>query len=120
MPAAAVIAFLANPKDVELLAPLAAIEDAARQLDRQRIVVNATSPSKIDAAFTNILQQGARAVNAILALNCMWSGQKLGTAVRTSKREGVIPPWQGDGAAAIGSRRSVNCRLALSTAVPAE
>src|SRR5579864_2974943 len=51
-----------------------------------------------------------------MALNCMWFGQKRGTAVPTSKREGVSLRWQSDGAAAIGSRRSVNCRLALSTA----
>jgi putative tryptophan/tyrosine transport system substrate-binding protein len=62
VPGAAVIALLANPKDVELLAQLAAIKEAARQLDRQLIVVNATSPSEIDAAFTNILQQGAGAI----------------------------------------------------------
>jgi len=62
VPGAAVIALLANPKDVELLAQLAAIKEAARQLDRKLVVENATSPSEIDAAFTKFLQQGARAI----------------------------------------------------------
>jgi ABC-type uncharacterized transport system substrate-binding protein len=62
IPAARVIAFLANPKDPELAPQLSAAQAAAQAIDRQLIVVNATNPGEIDTAFGALLQQGARAL----------------------------------------------------------
>jgi putative ABC transport system substrate-binding protein len=62
VPAAKVIAFLANPKDPELAPQLSAAQAAADSLDRQLIVVNAINPNDIDMAFAALLQQGARAL----------------------------------------------------------
>jgi len=62
VPAAAVMAFLANPKDHELTPQLAPITDTAHALGCRLVVVHASTPTEIDTAFTALLQQGAGAI----------------------------------------------------------
>ena len=60
IPATKVIAFLANPKDPELPPQLEAVKDAAGALGIQLVVVDASTPNEIDAAFASMLEKGAR------------------------------------------------------------
>jgi putative ABC transport system substrate-binding protein len=62
IPAAKIIAFMANPNNPELAPQLSAAHAGAHALDRQLIVVNAINPGEIDTAFATLLQQGARAL----------------------------------------------------------
>ena len=61
-PAATVVAFLTNPKDPELTRQLPAVQDGARALGLRLIVANATTPAEIDAAYDELIKQGASAV----------------------------------------------------------
>ena len=61
-PAATVVALLINPKDPELPPQIPGVQEAARALGLRVIVVNAASPSEIDAAYATLVQEGARAV----------------------------------------------------------
>jgi putative ABC transport system substrate-binding protein len=60
--AASVVAFLINPKDPELTRQLPAVQDGARALALRLIVANAATPGEIDAAYDNLIKQGANAV----------------------------------------------------------
>ena len=62
VPAAAVVGFLADPKDAELASQLELARNAAQGLDVRLIVVNATSPDEINAAIDALVQQGGRAL----------------------------------------------------------
>jgi putative ABC transport system substrate-binding protein len=61
-PGATVMAFLTNPKDPELTRQLPAVQDAARALGLRLIVANAATPTEIDAAYDELMKQGANAV----------------------------------------------------------
>jgi putative tryptophan/tyrosine transport system substrate-binding protein len=61
-PGAAVVAFLTNPKDPELTRQLPAVQDGARALGLRLIVANAATPTEIDAAYDELMKQGANAV----------------------------------------------------------
>ena len=61
-PAATVVAFLTNPKDPELTRQLPAVQDAARALGLRLIVANAATPAEIDAAYDELIKEGANAV----------------------------------------------------------
>jgi putative tryptophan/tyrosine transport system substrate-binding protein len=60
VPAAGVVALLANPNEPETTPSVAAIETAARALGLKLIVLNATTNAGIEAAFTAIVEQNAR------------------------------------------------------------
>jgi len=62
IPAAGVVGFLADPKDPELLPQLAAVRDAAPALGVRLIVVNASTPDEIDAAFATLVREGVGAL----------------------------------------------------------
>jgi putative ABC transport system substrate-binding protein len=62
VPAATVMGFLAHPKDPELPSQLAIAGDATQTLGVKLIVVDASSPEEIDAAFAAFGQQGAHAI----------------------------------------------------------
>src|SRR5262249_60232978 len=74
VPTAPLIAFLANPKDPELTPQLAPITDAAHALGCRLVVVHASTPAEIDAAFAALLQQGAGAV--IVAAGAFFVNQR--------------------------------------------
>jgi len=74
VPTAPVIAFLANPKDPELTPQLAPIADAAHALGCRLVVVHASTPAEIDAAFAALLQQDAGAV--IVAAGAFFVNQR--------------------------------------------
>ena len=61
-PTATVVAFLTNPKDPELTRQLPAVQDAARALGLRLIVANAATPAEIDAAYDELIKEGANAV----------------------------------------------------------
>ena len=63
VPAAAVMAFLVNPSEPELLPNLAATRDAVRALGLTIIVLKATSPTEIEAAFVAMVRQSVGAAN---------------------------------------------------------
>jgi putative ABC transport system substrate-binding protein len=63
-PAAAAIAFLANPKDPELEPQLAVAKNAAQALGLRLLVFNAATPADIDTAYAALAQQGAGARSA--------------------------------------------------------
>jgi putative ABC transport system substrate-binding protein len=62
VPGAAVIGLLANPRNLESAAVLSNTQEAARTLDRQLIVLNASAPNEIDTAFATMRQRGAGAL----------------------------------------------------------
>ena len=62
IPAAGVVGFLADPKDPELLPQLAAVRDAAPALGVRLVVVNASTPDEIDAAFAMLVREGVGAL----------------------------------------------------------
>ena len=61
-PTATVVAFLTNPKDPELTRQLPAVQDAPRALGLRLIVANAATPAEIDAAYDELIKEGANAV----------------------------------------------------------
>jgi len=61
VPNAAVIALLANPKNPESARTISDAQEAARTLGRQLLVLNASTPSEIDAAFAALRQMRAGA-----------------------------------------------------------
>jgi putative ABC transport system substrate-binding protein len=63
VPNAAVIALLANPKLPETARTVSDAQEAARTLGRQLLVLNASTPSEIDAAFATMRE---RRVDALL------------------------------------------------------
>lgn len=62
VPAANVIALLVNPTNPVAKAETKDMQDAARALGRQTLVLNATVETDIDAAFATVTQQGAGAL----------------------------------------------------------
>jgi len=64
VPAAAVIAVLVNPTNPVAEAETKDVQDAARALGRQTLVLNATVESDIDAAFATMVQQRVGALVA--------------------------------------------------------
>ena len=64
VPSAAVIALMMNPKNLESAVWLSDAQGAARTLGLQLLVLNASTPGEIDAAFSALRQQGARALVA--------------------------------------------------------
>jgi putative ABC transport system substrate-binding protein len=63
VPEAAVIALMVNPKLPEAARTISEAQEAARTLNRQLIVLNASSPNEINTAFATMRQ---RAVGALL------------------------------------------------------
>jgi putative ABC transport system substrate-binding protein len=61
IPNADVIALMVNPKLPEAARIIIDAQAAARVLNRQVIVLNASSPSEIDTAFATLRQRGIRA-----------------------------------------------------------
>ena len=61
-PQAAVIALLVNPKNPEAELPQRDTQEAARILGRQLLVVNASTPDEINAAFASMSQRRASAL----------------------------------------------------------
>jgi putative ABC transport system substrate-binding protein len=61
IPNASVIALLVNPNTPESARSPRDMHEAARMLGRQLLVLNASSPSEIDAAFATLRQRGAGA-----------------------------------------------------------
>jgi ABC-type uncharacterized transport system substrate-binding protein len=61
VPNASVIALLVNPNTPESARSPRDMHEAARMLGRQLLVLNASSPSEIDAAFATLRQRGAGA-----------------------------------------------------------
>ena len=62
VPNAQIVALLANPKQVEAARIVSDTREAARALGWQLIVLNASSPNEIDAAFAKLRQQRAGAL----------------------------------------------------------
>jgi ABC-type uncharacterized transport system substrate-binding protein len=62
VPDAAVIALLANPANPESARVPSDVQQAARTLGRQVLVLNASAPSEIDAAFATLRQGRANAL----------------------------------------------------------
>jgi putative ABC transport system substrate-binding protein len=62
VPNAAVIAMMTNPKFPESAQTLNGVEEAARTLGRQLLVINASVPSEIDTAFATLRQRRADAL----------------------------------------------------------
>ena len=62
VPSAAVIAALANPRLPESARMISDVQEAARTLGLQLLVLNASSPSEINAAFATLRQQRAGAL----------------------------------------------------------
>jgi ABC-type uncharacterized transport system substrate-binding protein len=62
VPNAAVIAMMTNPKFPESAQTLNGVEEAARTLGRQLLVINASVPSEIDTAFATLRQRHADAL----------------------------------------------------------
>ena len=60
--AAGVVGFLADPNDPELRPQLAAVRDAAPALGVRLVVVNASTPDEIDAAFAMLVPEGVGAL----------------------------------------------------------
>ena len=61
-PPAEVIAVLLNPNNPNLQTRLRDVQEAARKVGQQILIVNAGSESDIDMAFATIVQQGAAAL----------------------------------------------------------
>ena len=59
IPEVSTIGLLVNPTQATTELQLRAMQDAARSLGRQILVLNASSDSDIDAAFAKLVQQGA-------------------------------------------------------------
>ena len=59
IPEVSTIGLLVNPTQATTELQLRAMQDAARSLGRQIVVLNASSDSDIDAAFAKLVQQGA-------------------------------------------------------------
>jgi putative ABC transport system substrate-binding protein len=62
VPSAAVIAALANPRLPESARMISDVQEAARTLGLQLLVLNASSPNEINAAFATLRQQRAGAL----------------------------------------------------------
>jgi putative ABC transport system substrate-binding protein len=62
VPDAAIIALMLNPKDRETETAQRDSQEAARALGRQLLVLNASTPGEIDAAFATLRQQRAGAL----------------------------------------------------------
>jgi putative ABC transport system substrate-binding protein len=62
VPAAAVVAILANPSNPNAESETRDVQNAARALDRQTIALTASVESDIDEAFATSLRQGAAAL----------------------------------------------------------
>jgi len=65
VPTAEVIAVLLNPNNPNLQTRLRDVQEAARKVGQQILIVNAGSESEIDMAFTSIVQQRAAALLVI-------------------------------------------------------
>ena len=57
VPTATGIAFLSNPKNAATVGKIKEVQEAARILDRQLHILNASSDSEIDLAFDSLVQQ---------------------------------------------------------------
>jgi putative ABC transport system substrate-binding protein len=62
VPHAAVVALLANPKLPEAVRNISDAQEAARTLGRQLLVLNASDPGEVDAAFATLRQRRADAL----------------------------------------------------------
>ena len=73
-PNARSVALLMNPDNLNYDVDVKAAQDAARNPDRQKLIVRARSPSAIDEAFDTIVQRRAGAV--LIASDPMFLGQR--------------------------------------------
>ena len=73
-PNARLVALLMNPDNLNYDVDIKAAQQAARELQRQTVVVEAKSPAEIEAAFDAIVQKRAAAV--LVASDPMFLGQR--------------------------------------------
>src|ERR1700682_2101073 len=83
VPAAAVMALLGNPKDPEFEPAVAVAKDAARALGVQLVVLEAATPSEVEAAFDTAVQKHVGAL--VIASGAFFINQRaqlIGLAAR--------------------------------------
>ena len=90
-PNARSVALLMNPDNLNYDVDVRAAQDAARNLDRQTLIVQARSPSAIDEAFDTIVQRRAGAV--LIASDPMFLGQRDRLAALAAKHSLPVIAW---------------------------
>jgi putative ABC transport system substrate-binding protein len=90
-PNARLIALLMNPDNLNYDVDVKAAHEAARNLDRQTIVVHAKSPALIDEAFDTIAQRRAGAI--LVASDPMFLGQRDRLAALAAKYTRPVVAW---------------------------
>ena len=85
------VALLMNPDNLNYDVDVRAAQDAARNLDRQTLIVQARSPSAIDEAFDTIVQRRAGAV--LIASDPMFLGQRDRLAALAAKHSLAVIAW---------------------------
>jgi putative ABC transport system substrate-binding protein len=83
VPDASTIAVLINPTNPDTEDEAKDIEQAARGLGLQILVVRASNADEINAAFETLLQKGARAL--IVGTDILLSSQRIQIAVRAAR-----------------------------------
>jgi putative tryptophan/tyrosine transport system substrate-binding protein len=74
VPGAAIIAVLVNPNNVDTPSELREVQAAARETGQEIVILNASTPSEIDAAFATLVQRAAGAL--IVAGDPMLAAQR--------------------------------------------
>jgi putative tryptophan/tyrosine transport system substrate-binding protein len=100
VPRASSIALLMNPDNLNYDVDARAARDAARSFGLQTTLLNARTPSEIDAAFATIAQSGAGAV--LIASDPMFLGQREKLAALGARHALPVVSWTRDFAVAGG------------------